>query len=159
MLHAPSASIYWGNLLEPDLSSMPADLTQDSFTCWQAACQSDTGVKCDMLARRAFGVCLNSAVQTDRFGNLNIMAIGDHRNRRSGLPAASPSPSISPSFPARSSSSSTSTATSSFITSVGHLWGGRSHEEAGLSPGGPQLVVTGKSIFDFDPGSRHSLPS
>src|SRR3546814_8026920 len=78
--HAPSAAVYWGNLLEPDLANVPRDIRQDTFTRWPAAaCPSDTGVKCDMLARRAFDVSLESAAQIDRYGNLNITAIGDYR--------------------------------------------------------------------------------
>lgn len=41
-----------------------------------------------------------------------------------------------------------------FITSVGHLKGGRSREETALAPGGPQLVVTDKALFDFEPDSK-----
>ena len=159
MLHAPSASVYWGNLLEPDLSSMPADLKQDSFTRWQAAaCPSDTGVKCDMLARRAFDVCFDSAAQIDRFGNLNITAIGDYRDPKVRLVgclaqpehfAFVPRPIVVVDLDRRVFVEAVD-----FITSVGHLRGGRSREEAGLSPGGPQLVVTDKAIFDFEPGSR-----
>src|SRR5690606_214675 len=77
---APGAAVYWGNLLEPDLSSIPETFSQDSFTRWRAAaCPADTGFKCDMLARGKFNVCFNSAAQIDRYGNMNITAIGDYR--------------------------------------------------------------------------------
>ena len=32
--HAPGAAVYWGNLLEPDLSVIPEHFTQDTFTQW-----------------------------------------------------------------------------------------------------------------------------
>jgi glutaconate CoA-transferase subunit B len=35
--HAPDASIYWGNLLSPDLSVMPDVWLQDTFTRWRCA--------------------------------------------------------------------------------------------------------------------------
>ncbi|MCW2242123.1 CoA-transferase subunit beta [Azospirillum canadense] len=159
MLHAPSAAVYWGNLLEPDLSSVPADLKQDSFTRWQAAASpSDTGVKCDMLARRAFDVCFDSAAQVDRFGNLNITAIGDYRKPKVRLVgclaqpehfAFVPRPIVVVDLDRRVFVEKVD-----FITSVGHLHGGRSREEAGLQPGGPHLVVTDKAILDFEPESK-----
>src|SRR2546429_588468 len=68
LTHAPASAVYWGNLLEPDLGNVPANIRQDTFTRWPAAaCPSDTGIKCDMLARRAFDVCFDSAAQVDRY--------------------------------------------------------------------------------------------
>jgi glutaconate CoA-transferase subunit B len=159
MTHAPNASVYWGNLLEPDLSSMPADLKQDSFTRWQAAaCPSDTGVKCDMLARRGFDVSFDSGAQVDRFGNLNITAIGDYRKPKVRLVgclaqpehfAFVPRPIVVVDLDRRVFVEKVD-----FITSVGHLHGGTSRLDAGLSEGGPHIVVTDKAIFDFAPDTK-----
>jgi glutaconate CoA-transferase, subunit B len=157
--HAPSAAVYWGNLLEPDLGNVPRDIRQDTFTQWPAAaCPSDTGIKCDMLARQAFDVCFDSAAQVDRFGNLNITAIGDYRKPKVRLVgclaqpehlAFVPRPIVVVDLDKRVFVDRVD-----FITSVGHYQGGRSREEIGLPPGGPQIVVTDKAIFDFEPVTK-----
>jgi glutaconate CoA-transferase subunit B len=154
MRHAPGAAVYWGNLLEPDLSVLPEHFTQDAFTRWQAAaCPPDTGVKCDMLARRRFDVSFNSAAQLDRYGNMNITAIGDYRKPKVRLVGclAQPEhfafvrrPILLMDLDARSFVEKVD-----FITSAGHLSGGNSRREAGLGEGGPSLVVTDKAVFDF----------
>jgi glutaconate CoA-transferase subunit B len=159
MRQAPDAAVYWGNLLEPDLSDIPADLKQDSFTRWPAAaCPPDTGVKCDMLARRRFDVSFNSAAQIDRFGNMNITAIGDYSSPKVRLVGCLAQPEHLAFVPRPllvvDLSPRTFVEKVDFITSVGHYEGGDSRQKVGLGPGGPQLVVTDKAVFDFEPGSR-----
>ena len=71
--HAPDASIYWGNLISPDLDHMPQTWLQDTFTRWPCASQlTETSQKNDMLAFGRFDVSFESAAQVDRYGNLNI---------------------------------------------------------------------------------------
>ena len=157
--HAPGAAVYWGNLLEPDLSVIPEHFTQDTFTQWQAAaCPPDTGVKCDMLARGRFDVSFNSAAQLDRYGNMNITAIGDYRNPKVRLVGSLAQPEhfafvrrplLLMDLDARSFVEKVD-----FITSAGHLSGGNSRREAGLSEGGPALVVSDKAVFDFAEDTR-----
>lgn len=159
MDHAPGAAVYWGNLLEPDLSNIPASFTQDTFTRWQAAaCPADTGVKCDMLARGKFDVCFNSAAQIDRHGNMNITAIGDYRNPKVRLVGCLAQPEhaafVRRPFVVMDLDKRSFVESVDFITSVGHLHGGNSRQEAGLAPGGPRYVVTDKAIFDFTPDTK-----
>jgi glutaconate CoA-transferase subunit B len=159
LLHAPSSAVYWGNLLEPDLGNVPTDIRQDTFTKWPAAASpSDTGVKCDMLARLAFDMCFDSAAQIDRHGNLNITAIGDYRHPKVRLVgclaqtehfAFVARPVVVVDLDRR-----TFVEEVDFITSVGHVSRGRSREELGLPGGGPHRVVTDKAVFDFDPASK-----
>ena len=156
--HAPGAAVYWGNLLDPDLSSMPEHLRQDSFTRWQAAsCPADTGVKCDMLARHAFDVSFESAAQVDRWGNLNITAIGDYEAPRVRLVGCLAQPEhlafVRRPIVLVDLDRRTFVEHVDFVTSVGHRVRGRSRREMGLAPGGPALVVTDKAVFDFAPES------
>jgi glutaconate CoA-transferase subunit B len=156
MNQAPNATVYWGNLLDPDLSRVPRNIRQDTFTRWPAAaCPSDTGFKCDMLARRAFDVSFSSGAQVDRHGNLNITAIGDYRRPKVRLVGSLAQPEhlafvrrpiIVMDLDKRSFVDSVD-----FITSVGHYQGGSSRTDLGLDAGGPVLVVTDKALFDFDP--------
>lgn len=159
MHHAPGAAVYWGNLLEPDLSVVPDLFTQDAFTRWQAAsCPPDTGAKCDMLMRGSFDVSFNSAAQIDRFGNLNITAIGDYRNPDVRLVGSLAQPEhlafVRRPYLVCDLDKRTFVEKVDFITSVGYLNGGTSRIDAGLDEGGPQLVVTDKAIFDFEPASK-----
>jgi len=160
MNQAPGASVYWGNLLEPDLSVIPETFTQDSFTRWQAAaCPPDTGVKCDMLSRGSFDVSFNSAAQIDRHGNLNITAIGDYERPRVRLVGCLAQPEhlafVRRPLLVMDLDRRTFVEKVDFITSVGFLDGGDARERAGLEPGGgPRFVVTDKAIFDFTPDTR-----
>ncbi|RKP57741.1 CoA-transferase [Pararobbsia silviterrae] len=158
LTHAPAASVYWGNLLEPDLSVAPTDIRQDTLTRWRAAASvSDTGLKCDMLTRRAFDVCFDSAAQIDRYGNLNITALGDYRAPSVRLVgclaqpehlAFVPYPVVMIDLDRRVFVDQVD-----FVTSVGHRRNDATRADLGLPPGGPQLVVTDKALFDFDPTS------
>ncbi len=154
MTHAPNLTIYWNNLLSPDLNQIPARLTQRHLTTWPTSAQlhncSDKG---DMLSRRQFDVSFDSAPQIDRFGNLNITAIGDYRHPKVRLIgclaqtdhfAYVKRPIVLTDLRKR-----TFVEHVDFITSVGHLEGGNTREEAGLYPGGPWRVITDKAIFGF----------
>jgi glutaconate CoA-transferase, subunit B len=163
--HAPGASVYFGNLLEPDLAEMPTLLRQDSFTRWHAAASpADVGYKCDMLMRRRFDVSFDSGAQIDAFGNLNITAIGDYARPKVRLVgclaqpehfAFVPRPIVMMDLSRRAFVEKVD-----FVTSVGHARDGRSRESWGLAPGGPHLVVTDKAIFDFrSPGRSMRLRS
>jgi glutaconate CoA-transferase subunit B len=159
MTHAPHVNIYWGNLLSPDLARIPPRLTQRHVTTWPCAAQmAHTGDKCDMLARRQFDVCFDSAPQIDRFGNLNITAIGDYRRPKARLIgclaqtdhfAFVKRPIVLTDLRKR-----TFVERVDFITSVGYLEGGDSREKAGLDPGGPWRVITDKAVFGFHPVTK-----
>lgn len=159
MRHAPDASVYWGNLLQPDLSAFPKHLRQDSLTRWRAAASPvDVGYKCDMLARRGFDVSFDSGAQIDRYGNLNITALGDYAKPKVRLVGclAQPEhfafvrrPIVMMDLDRRSFVEKVD-----FVTSVGHARDGRTRQEWGLGDGGPRIVVTDKAIFDFDTPDR-----
>lgn len=159
LTHAPDATVFWGNLLNPDLSIAPKDMRQRTLTRWPAsACLSDTGFKCDMLGRRRFDVSFNSGAQIDRHGNLNITAIGDYRRPDVRLVGALAQPEHFAFVPRpivmMDLGRRTFLEQVDFVTSVGHRVRGAGREELGLPPGGPSLVVTERAIFDFDPQSH-----
>jgi glutaconate CoA-transferase subunit B len=159
MSQAPNAMVYWGNLLNPDLSVVPHDIKQDTFTRWPAAaCPSDDGYKCDMLTRRRFDMSFSSGAQIDRFGNLNITAIGDYRRPKVRLVGALAQPEhlalVRRPIIIMDLNPRSFVEKLDFLTSVGHYKGGTSRTDIGLDAGGPFLVVTDKAIFDFDPTTR-----
>lgn len=152
--HAPHLSIYWNNLLSPDLRQIPEQLTQHNLTVWPTSAQlHNCSDKNDMLSRGMFDVSFDSAPQVDRFGNLNITAIGDYRRpkvRLIGCLAQTDHfayvrrPLILTDLKRR-----TFVEKVDFVTSVGHLDGGTSRTDAGLRPGGPSRVITDKAVFGF----------
>lgn len=159
VMHAPGFTIYWGNLLSPHLDHIPADLLQDAYTKWPAAASlSDTGYKIDMLTRGDFDVSFESAAQIDRFGNLNITAIGDHAKPKARLVgclaqtehlAFVKRPIVVTDLSKRSFVENVD-----FITSVGFYEGGDSRARLGLPGPGPFMVVTDKAVFDFEGTSK-----
>lgn len=152
--HAPNLSIYWNNLLSPDLEQIPPRLTQHYLTTWPTSAQlHNCSDKNDMLSRGMFDVSFDSAPQIDQYGNLNITAIGDYRKpsrRLIGCLAQTDHfayvrrPLILTDLKKR-----TFVEKVDFVTSVGHLEGGTSRTDAGLRPGGPGRVITDKAIFGF----------
>jgi glutaconate CoA-transferase subunit B len=157
--HAPGFSIYWGNLLTPDLQSIPDNLLQDQLTRWPgAASPADVGYKVDMITRGCFDVSFDSAPQIDQFGNMNITAIGDGippKVRLVGCLAQTEHfafvkrPIIVTDLKRRAFVHKVD-----YITSVGYLDGGESRAALGLSGPGPALVFTDRAVFDFHPTSK-----
>jgi glutaconate CoA-transferase subunit B len=159
MTHAPTASVYWGNLLEPDLSSFPEQLRQDSLTHWHAAASPvDVGYKCDMLMRGRFDVSFDSGAQIDAFGNLNITAIGDYAKPKVRLVGCLAQPEhfafVSRPIVMMDLGRRSFVEQVDFVTSVGHARNGKTRAEWSLGPGGPHLVMTEKAVFDFDTPNR-----
>lgn len=153
--HAPAASLYWGNLLSPDLDRMPETWQQDTFTHWPCASQlTETSQKNDMLAYGRFDVSFESAAQVDRYGNLNITRInhpdGSIKTRLIGC-LAQPEhlafvrkPIIMVDLSRR-----TFVEEVDYVTSFGHQRRGVRRQRYGLPGPGPQLCITDKAVFDF----------
>jgi glutaconate CoA-transferase subunit B len=162
--HAPGATVYWGNLLDPDLSSMPDNLRQDGLTrLHAAACPADTSFKCDMLGRGRFDVSFESAAQVDRYGNLNITAIGNYAKPDVRLVGCLAQPEhlafVRRPIIVVDLNRRTFVEQVDFVTSVGHRVRGTPRREFGLPGPGPALVVTNKAIFDFGSGGGMCLRS
>lgn len=158
MRHAPHFTIYWGNLLSPDLEDIPESALQDTYTRWPAAAAlADTGHKLDMLMRCDFDVSFESAAQVDRYGNLNITVIGDPAHPKARLIGCLAQPEhlafVRRPIIVCDLSRRTFVEKVDFITSVGHGGGERSRADWGLPGPGPVAAVTDKAVFDFEEGS------
>lgn len=156
LMHAPGFTIYWGNLLSPDLEQVPRAWRQNTFTRWRgASAPPDTGFKLDMLTRGDFDVCFDSAAQIDRFGNLNITAIGDPAKPKVRLVGCLAQPEhlayVRKPIVVLDLDARTFVERVDFITGVGHRTPEGPRAELGLPGPGPQLVVTDKAVFDFEP--------
>jgi glutaconate CoA-transferase, subunit B len=159
LTHAPTLTVYWGNLLSPDLDHTPSGHLQDTFTRWPgASAPPDTGFKLDMLTKGDFDVSFEAAAQVDRFGNLNITAIGDPDRPRARLVGCLAQPEhlafVRRPIIVVDLKPRTFVERVDYLTSVGHLDGGDSRARLGLPGPGPERVVTDKAVFVFDGATK-----
>ena len=106
-----------------------------------------------------FDFAILSAMQVDRFGNINTVVVGDQakpRVRGPGTVGISALCGLAKRFyiVVTRHDKSTFRPRVDFICGAGHLEGGDSRERAGLPPGGPRLVVSPLGVFDFEPVSK-----
>lgn len=162
--HAPGLDIYWGNLLSPDLTDVPAHLTQDAITRWRGAyAPADVGQKVDMLVRGEFDVSFESAAQVDRYGNLNITRIGPAEHPKVRLVGCLAQPEhlafVKRPIIVVDLSPRVFVEQVDHVTSFGFGSETRKRESLGYSGGGPTLVVTDHGVFDFTEDGRMRLRS
>jgi glutaconate CoA-transferase subunit B len=98
------------------------------------------------------------AAQIDRYGNLNTTVIGDYDSPKVRLPGAGGAPEIA-SFCKRTlimlrQSPRSFVEKVDFLTTVGHLEGGKSRDGLRVSGSGPQAVITDLGILEPHPESR-----
>ena len=153
--HAPNFTIFWNNLLSPELDRIPPHLTQHYLTKWPCAFQPVTCEdKNEMLASGRFDVSFDSAPQIDQYGNLNITAIGEYKRPKVRLVGCLAQPDhfafVKRPIIVTDLKKRTFVEKVDFITSVGYLNGGNSRVEAGLLPYGPWKIITEKCIFNYD---------
>jgi len=132
--HAPNFTIFWNNLLSPELEQMPPRLTQHYLTRWPSSYQPVSCVdKNDMLSKGRFDVSFDSAPQIDRYGNMNITAIGDYKKPKVRLVGCLAQPDhfafIKRPIIITDLKKRTFVEKVDFITSVGYLDGGDSREK------------------------------
>jgi glutaconate CoA-transferase subunit B len=106
-----------------------------------------------------FDFAILSAVQVDRFGNINTTLVGDPKKpklRGPGTVGLSALCGLSRRFNIAMASHTPQSFVGKvdFISGAGHLDGGDSRERRGLPAGGPRLLVSPLGVFDFHPQSR-----
>jgi glutaconate CoA-transferase subunit B len=106
-----------------------------------------------------FDFAVLSALQVDRFGNINTVVVGDQRKPRVrgpgtvGISALCGLAKRFYVFVTRHDRSAFVPRVD-FLCGPGHMEGGNSRERMGLPPGGPKLVLSPLGVFDFEPGSK-----
>ena len=101
-----------------------------------------------------FDFAILGALQTDRFGNINTVVVGDHakpRLRGPGTVGISALTGLSKRFYIMMTRHDPGAFVEKvdFVSGVGHMEGGSSRTDYGLPEGGPRLVVTPLGVFDF----------
>ena len=98
---------------------------------------------------------LLGGAQIDRFGNLNSTVIGDYKKPKVRLPGSGGACEIA--INARKVliimrlKRRAFVEQLDFLTSPGYLDGGDARSRLGLPGGGPNMVITDRALFDFDP--------
>jgi glutaconate CoA-transferase subunit B len=106
-----------------------------------------------------FDFAILSALQVDRFGNINTVVVGDHARpkvRGPGTVGISALCGLARRFYVALTRHDRSAFVPrvDFLCGPGHMEGGDSREAAGLPAGGPKLVVSPLGVFDFEPVSK-----
>ncbi|MDQ8727102.1 CoA-transferase [Bradyrhizobium sp. LHD-71] len=106
-----------------------------------------------------FDFAILGALQTDRFGNINTVCIGDHARpklRGPGTVGISALCGLSHRFYIMMTRHDRSAFVPKvdFVCGAGFLDGGTSRTDRGLPEGGPKLVVTPLGVFDFEPANK-----
>ncbi|MGB9889516.1 MAG: CoA-transferase subunit beta [Anaerolineae bacterium] len=100
-------------------------------------------------------VAFLGGAQIDRYGNLNTTVIGDYARPKVRLPGSGGACEIAihaqQVFIVMRMSRRSFVERLDFLTSPGHLGGAGERERLGMPGWGPQLVVTDKCIFRFNP--------
>ena len=106
-----------------------------------------------------FDFAILSALQVDRYGNINTVCVGDRARpkvRGPGTVGISALCGLAKRFyiVLTRHDRSAFVPRVDFICGAGHLSGGDSRQQAGLPAGGPKLVVSPLGVFDFVPDSK-----
>lgn len=162
---APNFSLQLGSMVSPDLSAIPSAASEASILnirydlYWPAAGRIQALDNMDLFAAgRGVNVGFVSAAQIDAYGNTNITCIGSHDRPRVRLVGCLAQPELM-AFTRRAIvmldlSPRVFVQRVDFVTSAGYLTGGDARKRAGIPGGGPELVVTDKAVFDFEPEAK-----
>ncbi len=106
-------------------------------------------------------VALLGGAQIDKYGNLNSTVIGDYANPKVRLPGSGGACEIATNakkvFVIMRLKGRAFVEKLDFMTSPGHLTGGDARNELGLPGQGPELVITDRALFNFDPQTKEMV--
>lgn len=158
--HAPNSSVLVAGMLNPVVSEIPRHMESEFGTLTQNwRCECRFGMHPQPLAswgagRGAINVGFGSVAQVDKYGNCNIVCIGDYHKPKVRL--------IGPIFqPVHLACFGREIIVVDhqrrnfvdrvdFISGVGYLDGPGARERLGLIGSGPSMILTDKAIFEFD---------
>ena len=153
--HAPNLTPMFGPLIDPDLETLPSSLRDDyELVHWASKAQIPEQEALDVFKCGRMDVGFVSGAQIDKYGNLNIVAIGDYNHPKVRLvgPLAQTDHCA---FAKRTFITMEHTKRQfvekvDFISGVGYIDGPGARERAGLKQGGPGKVFTDYCILGFD---------
>lgn len=158
LTHAPNSFMaVAGWLMNPTVNEIPTGMESEYGTALQHwRCESRaTGY---LAGRGEVDVGFGSAAQIDKYGNCNIVCIGDYHRPKVRLIGPINQPGHFSLFKREiiivEHEKRNFVDKVDFVSGVGYLDGPGAREKAGLTQGGPCLILTDKAIFDFDPKTK-----
>jgi glutaconate CoA-transferase subunit B len=154
LTHAPNSFMaVAGWLMNPIVSEIPTTMETEFGTALQFwRCESRATKY--LVPRGECDVGFGSAPQIDKYGNCNIVCIGDYHRPKVRLIGPINQPAHFSMFKREviivDHDKRNFVDKVDFISGVGYLDGPGAREKAGLTGGGPCLILTDKCIFDFD---------
>lgn len=160
--HAPNSNMLVGGwICNPVVSETPTSLESEygnALYDWRCECFDNYLISYYSNERGDIDVGFGSAVQVDKYGNSNIVCIGDYRKPKIRLIGPINQPAHFSLFGREiivlDHEKRNFVDKVDFISGVGYLNGPGAREKAGINRGGPCLIVTDKAIFDFDPKTK-----
>lgn len=161
--HAPNSTIMLPGVFNPVVSETPTALEAefgDKIRDWRCEVYSTlsphlhevTHTRCEV------GVGISSVAQVDKYGNCNIVCIGDYHKPKVRLIGPIHQPGHLAWFGreiiAIDHEKRNFVDRVDFISGVGYLDGPGARERLGLKGGGPCMILTDKAIFDFHPETK-----
>ncbi|MFC1886097.1 CoA-transferase [Thermodesulfobacteriota bacterium] len=157
--HAPNSIMAPGRCMNPVISEIPTGMECEFSTellYWR--CESNRGFGGYLSERGEVDVGFGSAAQIDKYGNVNISAIGDYHRPKVRLIGAINLPCHFSRFKREiiivMHKKRTFVDKVDFVSGAGYLDGPGAREKAGIPGGGPCMILTDKAIFDFDPETK-----
>lgn len=157
--HAPNLSVMLGPLIDPDLDQLPSSLRDDyELVHWPSKAQIPEQHALDVFKRGKMDVGFVSGAQIDKYGNINIVCIGDYDNPKVRLVGCLAQTDHA-AFAGRTLITMEHTSKQfvekvDFISGAGYLDGPGSREKLGLRGGGPDKVFTEYAVLGFDQESK-----
>ena len=157
--HAPNSTmLVAGWIINPVVSEIPTGMESEYGTAlddWRCECRGNSLIYAFSSGRGDVDVGFGSAAQIDKYGNCNIVCIGDYRKPKVRLIGPINQPAHFSLFGREvivvDHEKRNFVDKVDFISGVGYLNGPGTREKAGLTRGGgPCMILTDKAIFDFD---------
>jgi glutaconate CoA-transferase subunit B len=160
--HAPNSSILVaGWIVNPTVSEIPTGMESEFGTVlrdWRCECLGNSLYSPYSADRGEMDVGFGSAAQIDKYGNCNIVCIGDYYKPKVRLIGPINQPGhfalFGREFIVCDHEKRNFVDRVDFISGVGYLDGPGAREKLGLIGGGPCLIFTNKAVFDFDPETK-----
>lgn len=160
--HAPNSfMLVTGCLLNPVAGEIPTGMESEFGTLmkdWRCEGWQDSLISAYSAPRGEIDVGFGSAAQVDKYGNCNIVCIGDYHRPKVRLIGPINQPGhfalFGREFIVLDHERRNFVDRVDFISGVGFLDGPGGRERLGLTGGGPCIIFTDKAIFDFDPDTK-----
>jgi glutaconate CoA-transferase subunit B len=160
--HAPNSNILVaGWIINPVVSEIPTRMESEFGTVlqdWRCEGWNNSLTTAFSRERGDIDVGFGSAAQVDKYGNCNIVCIGDYHKPKVRLIGPINQPAHFALFGREiivlDHEKRNFVDKVDFISGVGYLDGPGAREKLGLTGKGPCLILTDKAIFDFDPKTK-----